>query len=925
MKKSLLTFFLLCTGKLLWGQNVNFDQVLPFGAGGADECNSVATDASGNRYATGYFTGRVDFDPGKDTFYMASNGGKDAYLVKFDDKGTFKWAVQIGGTHEDKGNALSVDTFGFVYLTGSFQSKVDFDPDTSSRLLTSAGRSDLFVCKFNSSGKLIKVNKAGGKSEDEGKGLAAGKNGNVYITGIFSDSLMVALIGSSKTILTSFGSTDVIILMLDTGFNFVWAKQVGGSTADYGYAIALDNSESPHITGSFTGKGDFDPGSGTFTLTSAGDADVFVLKLNAKGTLVWVRPYSGRAYEQGSGIDVDPSGNVHVTGLFNGTVDFDPGKGLANLNSAGKSDIFIAKLNANGDYVWALRMGGTEDDAGNGIQVDASSNIYTTGYFADRVDFDPGTSTVYLSAAGGSDVFIHKLGSSGNYLWAKHIGGRQTDIGRDISTDASKTIYVAGSFSDKADFNPAKDTLYRTSNGDLDAFVHIMKVCSPSKSTLNASSCYSYSFLGTSYTQSGTYQVVTTNVGGCDSTITLNLTIHTTTFNYMQVVACKSYTLNGVTYQTAGTYNQLLVNANGCDSIIVLELTFGESSSSINQIVCNSYTLNGITYTKSGTYTQTIKNRFNCDSTITVKLTVKKSTSATLNITACKSYSILGKSFTSSGIYPLLTKNAQDCDSNITLNLLIHAPSETQIAQTVCDSFVLNGIAYHKSGTFTQTLSNRKGCDSLVILKLQVNGTSSVINQNACKKFVLHQKVYTQSGTYNIIIPNSRGCDSNITLNLTVFKVNNQATSNGAILTAAQSDAKYQWLDCDKQYLPIPGEVHQSMLAKRNGNYAVQVTENECTDTSACLNVNFNSVTRSGPESFRFMPNPMNHTVQYQSAIEHHHARIRISDCTGRKVFESPVFGGRHFEMDVSLLSKGVYVIQVTEDQLVYQTRLVKE
>ncbi|MBL8812686.1 MAG: hypothetical protein JNM43_21150 [Planctomycetaceae bacterium] len=127
--------------------------------------------------------------------------------------------------------------------------------------------------------------------------------------------------------------------------------------------------------------------------------------------------------DYGQAIATDASGNVYTTGAFEGTVDFDPGSGTANLTSSGGPDIFVCKLDSAGNFVWAKRMGGTFDERSKGIAVDRSGNVLTIGFFFGTADFDPGNGTTVLTSAGASDVFVSKLDSTGNFVWAKRWGG----------------------------------------------------------------------------------------------------------------------------------------------------------------------------------------------------------------------------------------------------------------------------------------------------------------------------------------------------------------------------------------------------------------------------------------------------------------------------------------------------------------------
>ena len=230
------------------------------------------------------------------------------------------------------------------------------------------------------------------------------------------------------------------------GTKFEWAKGIGGTSYDIGYSITTDASGNIYTTGYFNGTVDFDPGGGTFNLTSVGGMDIFISKVNSSGDFLWAKGIGGTSDDYGKSITTDESGNVYTTGYFQGTADFDPGLGTFNLTSAGGEDIFISKLNSSGDFLWTKRLGGTSDDASSSITTDGSGNVYTTGSFYETVDFDPGSSTFNLTSAGYGDIFISKLNSSGNFLWAKSMGGTSTGIGNSIITDASGNVYTTGYF-----------------------------------------------------------------------------------------------------------------------------------------------------------------------------------------------------------------------------------------------------------------------------------------------------------------------------------------------------------------------------------------------------------------------------------------------------------------------------------------------
>ncbi len=250
----------------------------------------------------------------------------------------------------------------------------------------------------------------------------------------------------------------IVAIMLAGGAfaqTFQWAKSTGGTTKDEGISITADAAGNSYSTGSFRGTVDFDPGPGIANLTSVGDNDIFVSKLDAAGDFVWAKSFGSAVYDVGIDIAVDASGNVYTTGNYSGAVDFDPGPGTTTLTSAGASDIFISKLDAAGNFVFARSMGGATVDGGLSIAVDVNGNIYTTGAYSGTADFDPGAGVFSMSSLkAGDDIFVSKLNSAGSFVWARTAGGGNSDQGTSITVDASATVYITGFFTGDANFNP---------------------------------------------------------------------------------------------------------------------------------------------------------------------------------------------------------------------------------------------------------------------------------------------------------------------------------------------------------------------------------------------------------------------------------------------------------------------------------------
>lgn len=310
----------------------------------------------------------------------------------------------------------------------------------------------------------------GGPSDEIGNSIAVDSSGNVYTTGYFRGTIDFDP-GPGTTNLTSAGSQDIFISKLDAAGNLIWAKSMGGISADWSNSIAVDVYGNIYITGYFQGTADFDPGTGTSNLTSAGVYDIFILKLDASVNFLWAKSMGNSGWDRAYSITVDVYGNVYTIGHFEATVDFDPGVGTSNFTSEGHWDIFISKLDSAGNFVWAKSMGGPDWDLGISIAIDGSGGVYSIGYYMATVDFDPGPGTSNLICAGSNDIFISKLDAAGNFLWAKSIGGTGSDWGFSIVMDSSDNVYTTGHFQGIVDFDPGAATVNLSSAGFADIFI----------------------------------------------------------------------------------------------------------------------------------------------------------------------------------------------------------------------------------------------------------------------------------------------------------------------------------------------------------------------------------------------------------------------------------------------------------------------
>ena len=313
----------------------------------------------------------------------------------------------------------------------------------------------------------------------------------------------------------------------------------------------------------------------------------------------------------------------------------------------------------------------------------------------------------------------------------------------------------------------------------------IICLCAPNDSSSSVTACDSYTWDGVVYTTSGTYSNIYTDVLGCDSVHTLNLTINNSNTGTSSATACDSYTWDGVVYTTSGTYSNTYTNATGCDSLHTLNLTINSSSTGTSSATaCDSYTWDGVVYTTSGTYSNTYTNAAGCDSVHTLNLTINNSLSSVDIHVACDSFTwIDGIVYTSSNnTATYMYQTADDCDSLVTLNLTINNSNTGTSSATACDSYTWDGVVYTTSGTYSNTYTNAAGCDSVHTLNLTINNsTSSLVIDTACGSYAwsISGQVYNTSGIYVSTSINSLGCIQTDSLILSIICYDCNGDPNG--------------------------------------------------------------------------------------------------------------------------------------------------
>jgi hypothetical protein len=259
--------------------------------------------------------------------------------------------------------------------------------------------------------------------------------------------------------------------------DFNWVSSMGGLNSDDLTSLISDSAGNVYSTGYFRGSSDQDPSAAQFILNSNGLDDVFISKLDSLGSLVWVKHIGGSGFDVAQKITLDQDGNVYVVGYFTNTVDFDPSPITQFIMSAtglGDRDLFMVKLNSNGDFLSAMQVGGYDFVEGHAITIDSEYNIILAGRFLNNIDFDTGPGTFIMDAQGGYDAFILKIDSSQNFIWARQFGGSQTTVVNALKIDENDNIYSCGFFKGSGDFDSDTASVQTLTSGGTggDMFLH---------------------------------------------------------------------------------------------------------------------------------------------------------------------------------------------------------------------------------------------------------------------------------------------------------------------------------------------------------------------------------------------------------------------------------------------------------------------
>jgi hypothetical protein len=368
-------------------------------------------------YLVGRFQGSVDMNPGTGVAALGSAGGNDGFVLKVDQAGIFQWAVSIGGSGNDVVVKAALSSTGELLLAGWVEGAVDFDPGPGTSMLGTTG-AGAFLWRLSPAGTYLGASVWGGGAPPgsiaRNWGIAVDAQDNILLLGTFRGTVdMDPGAGTSNLTSTLPNADDIHLTKLTADGSFLWTRQFTGLIGVPSIGVkpmALDAAGNIFLGGTFTGTADLDPGPGTNSVTSAGDTDIWFLKLDPDGNHLWGLRLGGTVNEAMAGISVDGSGRLFATGSFRGTIDLDPGPGIQEYTSPLNS-AYVLVLDGNGEFVYSGTFTATTviNVFASGISVNAMGDVVLTGTYFGTIDADPGPGTVLLSPIGGGSQYLIRL------------------------------------------------------------------------------------------------------------------------------------------------------------------------------------------------------------------------------------------------------------------------------------------------------------------------------------------------------------------------------------------------------------------------------------------------------------------------------------------------------------------------------------
>ena len=791
-------------GNFLWYKQI--------GSRGDENVYEVITDKQNNVYVVGTFTDSLYVG----NQYVLSNpeNGIATFVLKFDNDGILLWSKSFLSDTEVSGKSIEISRDGYLVVAGVYSGSTEFSA-ISSHQFQSAGGFDMFVSKLSTdNGGVILVESLGSKSDEYITDLAIDSTNNIVLTGEYRDTLDFDPTSASLK-LDPVGLSDIFVMKLTINGGFVWAKSFGSTGVDSGYKLEVDPANSVVITGRYSDGARF----GTSQKASRGGTDIYLGKLDANGSVIWLNTYGGKANDQGSTLYLNSIGIIYLGSEFRDTVDFNISTERKNASYAnGGADLSILVSNQDGTYNTHYSFGGIANDVINSVIVRPNGEVISIGGFGAVIDFDPSSSVINVFSSGGIDGFLSNVflcvnpylktieipnpivcyNSPGivkikeGYLnhatqWSWQIGdcnnitfASGTQLNLPIKSDVDYYIRgwggcVVNNECKKASLKVHTDTLkYQT-----------IYLCEGDTAHIGDNA----------YFAAGSYLDSLTTMAGCDSVLVTDIVMVPSYTVQQSIAICQGDTLHigNNSHYLAGLYMDNLYTVDGCDSIIITNLTLKPAKiENAEAIICkgDSIKVGTETYFTAGKYIQTSINSSGCEDLLIVNIIVLE-TEFDQSFSLCEGESVTvgTHTYSETGVYTDRFSSSFGCDSIITTTLKINKIANIVQNITLCqgDSLSVGDTIYYEDGVYIDTLASIAGCDSIIMTDLRVLNTFyqyDFYNGCAGDTIFANNTIYTKTGIYQDTFKTIFGCDSIIVSDI---KLANPVVSENIFLCAGDS------------------------------------------------------------------------------------------------------------------------------------------
>ena len=968
MKLKKLTFLLMLGLGTLASKAQTFEWAKQFGDSANILYSGTGVDDARNVYCWGKInpTKTLDMDPGAGTQMLPQ--GSNGFISKLDPSGNFLWGKEI--IRYANVGKCAIDPTGNIYSAGTFSNNITIDPQSNFQL--SGGTKNVFIARWDSAGTLLWGKKIEGI--DIMNKIITDASGAIVITGTIASGSTVDFDPGTDSFWVTSAKSSTYVLRLDAAGNFESAFLLRGTTVD----VFLDPAGNYYIPITVVDSIDVDPGPDTVVLRGSQTNNChYIIKYDASGQFKWLKTFKSTYVSSiyVSSINVDPSGNVYVTGAFVDTVDFNSGGTPMVLTDPNFGHTYVAKINEQGQTVWAKKIPAGYYESG---AVDALGNYYLTVAFNGIIgplDVDPGPGTVLLETKDKAN-YILKLSPAGEFIWVTLTHGNFWELS--ILVNGSGEVFSSGTFLKTVDFDPGTDSFYQDAKYSKDIFIVKMSQDSCDNIVLGIDSIHDVSCSSTGYISSYIHG------GQTPYTYIWDSTAHAVNDSVAAPVNGGTYTLSVIDGIGCAKQITLLIQAPKTGNVPDLNAFLasrGRVVPGLSQSM-RVHVSNDVCASTSGSVTLVKDNRVSLsqispapDSVSGDSLTWKFSNLvyATPFIPSFVATASTGLTFQDTVIFRLVAYDSLgDSDSSnnqreyVFFVFASYDPNDLQVnpggqcepAYVLKDRKLTYTVRFQNTGNYKATnvfvldsLSHDLDINSLkIVAKSHPQLAIEVLPGNVINfrfdDINLPDSNQDESGSHGFfvfdispkpglaeftVIENKVGIYFDFNAPVITNTVKNTyinkmpsllVTQTGKTLTATDGAVSYEWVDCADN-TPVPGANQKSFTPAKSGTYFVRVNMQECAMVSECFAVQMTGVGSIFQQQTDVYPNPSNGELTVNLARSFSQVEVSVNDMQGRLV-QQHSGEGQNFSFMLNTVP-GIYLVSVRTDEGVAVFKVIRK